>query len=597
MPHPRAPELMGSGGWIGTGESLTLAALRGKVVVLHFWAFGNALALRTIEELRPIEQRYPNTMVVVGVHSPKFPHEADHEAVELAAARHQITHLLLDDPDLVTWQQYGVKGWPTLVVIAPTGRVTGLINGADDLTLLSEVVSDQIAESTRWGILDDAPTLKLPPRPPDGPLAFPSKLATDWHGRLAIADTGHDRVVIAELAEDLRRPTRDDPQGAAVPARITDLITGLHRPQGVCFDGDRVIICDTGADRVLRVDLAELVADEHGIGRLRASDDHLLREPIGAPWDVTMDLDGSYVVAEAAFNRLWRIREDGTEAGIIAGTGVAGIHDGRASHAELAQPTGLARLPNYLAFCDSDTSALRVLSDRGKVSTIVGEGSFDWGFRDGMTGAARLQHPTDVCASPDGSTIYVADTYNSAIRFWRGRRLSTLPTEGLKQPGGIENLGDGRLIVADTNNHRVVLVDTDSGTVTPLRFEFRPVAPVPINPRAGDPVIAGAGESTRVYFEVDLEGRYLDPAEETPVQLKIDADPSWLLAEHAPLYWEHGAVTGSFTIPTGLAGRGTLTVSVAAAACGDGISTVVRSVRQHPLVVEPAQSWAELSEP
>ena len=119
MARTRAPDLRGLGGWINTEVPLTLAALRGKVVVLDFWTFCCINCLRVLEELRPIETRFPDELVVIGVHSPKFPHEHDHTALERAVARHRITHPVLDDTELATWEQYGIKGWPTLVVIDP----------------------------------------------------------------------------------------------------------------------------------------------------------------------------------------------------------------------------------------------------------------------------------------------------------------------------------------------------------------------------------------------------------------------------------------------------------------------------------------------
>ena len=120
----RAPELRGAGGWINTDIALSLRDLRGRVVVLDFWTFCCINCLRVVEELRNLEQRFGDRLVVIGVHSPKFPHEADHAAVVRAVARHRLDHPVLDDPDLETWQQYGVRAWPTLVVHR-SGRVRG----------------------------------------------------------------------------------------------------------------------------------------------------------------------------------------------------------------------------------------------------------------------------------------------------------------------------------------------------------------------------------------------------------------------------------------------------------------------------------------
>src|ERR1700722_6330411 len=115
----RPPELRGSGGWSNTDPPLSLRHLRGRVVVLDFWTFCCINCLRVVEELRELEDRFGDRLGVIGGHSPKFPHESDHAAVERACARHRITHPVLDDPDLETWQQNRVRSWPPLVGIAP----------------------------------------------------------------------------------------------------------------------------------------------------------------------------------------------------------------------------------------------------------------------------------------------------------------------------------------------------------------------------------------------------------------------------------------------------------------------------------------------
>ena len=102
----RAPELTGRR-WINTGGTdLTLADLRGKVVLLDFWTFCCINCLHVLDELRPIEQKYADELVIIGVHSPKFEFERTVEAVDQAVERYQVEHIVLDDPDLVTWQAY-----------------------------------------------------------------------------------------------------------------------------------------------------------------------------------------------------------------------------------------------------------------------------------------------------------------------------------------------------------------------------------------------------------------------------------------------------------------------------------------------------------
>ena len=128
-PRVRAPELRGRG-WLNTGgTSYSIAELRGRFVLLDFWTFCCVNCLHVLDELRPLEERYAEELLVVGVHSPKFEHEADPDALAAAVERYDVRHPVLDDPDLVTWQAYTARAWPTLVLVDPEGYVVAQYAG------------------------------------------------------------------------------------------------------------------------------------------------------------------------------------------------------------------------------------------------------------------------------------------------------------------------------------------------------------------------------------------------------------------------------------------------------------------------------------
>jgi thiol-disulfide isomerase/thioredoxin len=580
MSKVRAPELVGSGGWIGTAESLTLAKLRGRVVVLHFWTQGCINCIRVLEDLAEVERRWPEDAVVVGVHSPKFPHEGRHTAVRRAVARLGVTHPVLDDPEMVTWQQYDIRGWPTLVVIDPAGYIVGAMSGEGKRPLLLQLVEDTLNRFEHRREVRQRPLAIAPPKPPAGSLAYPSKVASDRRKRLAVADTGHDRVLVVELGSTW------PPRG-----RISHIVDGLLHPQGVRLYGSDLFICDTGNDRLLRIDLAHRPGpdeapsiDAAGIIHLRPRTNEVLAADLASPWDLAADVDRSLIVAEAGRHRLWRVPGDGTAPGVIAGNRYEGLRDGAAEEAELAQPSGVVRVPDGVVFVDAESSSLRLLTTRGKVSSLVGEGLFDWGLRDGKGFKARMQHPQGVAASLDGGTVYVADTYNSALRTWHRKQLTTIPVEGLLEPGGLDVLRDGRLVVADTGHHRIVVVDPATGELSQLELEVTrlPALPPPTEP--GPPVAAVPGQPFAVPFGVDLGPFQLDPAEDSPVYITVEAEPGWLL-DHGPRAWRHRRAAGQLPLHGGSVGDGWLTLTVTAAVCGDGVCTVRRSIVRHPLAV------------
>jgi thiol-disulfide isomerase/thioredoxin len=543
----RAPELRGAGGWINTDHPLTLRDLRGRVVVLDFWTFCCINCLRVVEELRPLEERFGDRLVVIGIHSPKFPHETDHASVTRAVARHRIAHPVLDDPGLETWQQYGVRAWPTLVVIDPDGYVVTMASGEGNGPALEGVIAHLLKGRSD---LASGPAFRPVPSEAAQTLAFPGKVTSDGRGSIAIADTGNDRVLVCDLDGSVRHE-----------------LGGFHQPQGVRFDGERLLVCDTVAGELVAVSLPD------GERRVLGSD-------LRSPWDVLVLRDGRIAVAEAGLHRIVAIRGEGGAVEVLAGSRAEGLRDGPAREAHLAQPSGLTAIAgDGVAFADSEVSALRVLRD-GRVQTLVGTGLFAWGTDDGDRATARLQHPLGVAALPGGS-IAVADTFNSLLRVWESGALRTLTlSDPVDEPGGLDVLPDGRVVVADTNHHRVITVDVDTGEVAEIPILDRRDQAAP----AGSPLSGAAGGSVVVGGDVDLAGSDLDLQQGPPVHVNLSADPPMLLGA-GPRSWALNALPVSLEVRLGSSGSGVLTLDVIASTCKGDACTIRRTTREHMLTV------------
>ena len=195
----RAPELAGRG-WLNTGgRDVTLADLRGRIVVLDFWTFCCVNCLHVLDELRPLEERYDDSLVLIGVHSPKFEHEADPDALAAAVERYAVHHPVLDDPDLVTWKAYTARAWPTLVVIDPEGYIVASLSGEGHGHGLSVLIDELVAGAHGQG--HAAPRRRAvraaPPRASTA-LRFPGKAAALPDGSFLVSDTAHHQLVHLE---------------------------------------------------------------------------------------------------------------------------------------------------------------------------------------------------------------------------------------------------------------------------------------------------------------------------------------------------------------------------------------------------------------
>ncbi|MGE5547658.1 MAG: thioredoxin-like domain-containing protein [Solirubrobacterales bacterium] len=467
----RAPELDRPGlAWFNVERPLSLADLKGRLVVLDFWTFCCVNCLHVLPTLHRIEENYGAEIAVIGVHSPKFAHERDEAALKSAIARYGVTHPVVHDPDMVLWREYSIRAWPTLVLISPDGYVIGQLAGEPHPDLLSQGIGDMIEQF--WGRSEMKPR-RLPVAPladPGGALRFPGKIkpcpSAVGDKLWAVADSGHHQIVVFD--DDGTELVR---YGTGAPGMADGgAEAAFHAPEGLVCDDDHIYVADTRNHTLRRIDRAHGTTETiAGIGQRGAILRH--EEPgdgcaLSSPWDLELK-DGTLYFANAGSHQIGVLDLATGAVRPVAGGGGENIVDGPADDALLAQPSGLALSPcrNFLYFVDSETSALRrLVLDQGRVETLVGTGLFDFGTANGPLAEARMQHPLAVTAV-DGR-VYVADSFNSKVRaidLATGTVTDVAPGKCQDracrphaEPAGIAADGSSRLLVSDTNNHRIV---------------------------------------------------------------------------------------------------------------------------------------------
>jgi thiol-disulfide isomerase/thioredoxin len=479
-PRVRAPELRGRG-WLNTGgNELGLGDFRGRFVLLDFWAFCCINCLHVLDELRPLEEKYDGELVVVGVHSPKFVHEADPDALRAAVDRYSVEHPVLDDPDLLTWQAYTARAWPTLVLVDPEGYVVAQYAGEGHGHAIDALLARLRDEHLAKGTLQPGHSPYVAPAPQAGDLRFPAKAVALPGKGFLVADAGHHSLV--ELDRD----------GDAVVRRIGSGERGLvdgapgrarfSEPNGLCLLPDEVaaevgydvVVADTVNHALRGVRLADgTVTTLAGDGRQWFPDPTSTRtSSLSSPWDVAW-WQGRVWVAMAGVHQLWTLDPRTNEVEVVAGTANEGLLDGPLRDAWFAQTSGFAASGDRLWLADSETSSLRYVED-GAVHTVVGTGLFDFGFRDGAADQALFQHPLGVTVLPDGS-VAVCDTYNGAVRRVAGGTVTTIAT-GLAEPSGAVVDGE-HLLVVESAAHRLTRISL-AGVATADGFTHTTQRPV-----------------------------------------------------------------------------------------------------------------------
>ncbi|WP_174530374.1 NHL domain-containing thioredoxin family protein [Micromonospora maritima] len=539
-PRVRAPELRGRA-WLNTGgRNLTLRDLRGRIVVLDFWTFCCINCLHVLDELRPLEEKYGDVLVVIGVHSPKFEHEKDPDALAAAVERYGVHHPVLDDPEMDMWQQYAAKAWPTLSVVDPEGYVVATMAGEGHAEGLARLVDDLIATHEAKGTLHRGEGPYVPPAEPETALRFPGKAVPLDGGNLLVSDSArHSLVELAPDAETVVRRigtgTRGRTDGPAEGATFAE-------PQGLCLlpphvaevAGYDLVVADTVNHllRGVRLETGEVVTVA-GTGRQWRStvDDHAhdaRSVDLSSPWDVAW-YDDRVVVAMAGIHQLWWFDPIKRTAGMYAGTTVEALRDGPLPDVWMAQPSGLAVSADgaRLWIADSETSAVRWV-EAGEMHTAVGQGLFDFGHVDGPADQALLQHPLGVCALPDGSVL-VADTYNGAVRRFDPEtgQVGTV-ADGLAEPSDLVLTTDGEVLVVESAAHRLTrlapgaLTAAGASTVQGPRHRLE-----------RKPTDVTAGELTLDVIFTPAPGQKLDETYGPSTRLVVSASPPELLVEGA----------------------------------------------------------------
>ncbi|POX61218.1 alkyl hydroperoxide reductase [Streptomyces sp. Ru62] len=519
----RAPELIGKGGWLNTGDQqYTLADLRGRIVVLDFWTFCCINCLHVLDELRELEEKHRDTLVVIGVHSPKFVHEAEHQAVVDAVERYGVAHPVLDDPELATWKQYAVRAWPTLVVIDPEGYVVAQHAGEGHVHAIERLVTELEAEHGAKGTLRRGDGPYVAPEPEPTVLRFPGKALLLPSGTFLVSDTTRHQLV--ELAEDAETVVRRIGSGTRGFADGGPGEASFNEPQGLALlDDGSVVVADTVNHALRRLDPATgEVTTLAGTGKQwwqgSATSGPAREVDLSSPWDVAV-FGGRVWIAMAGVHQLWTYDPaDGTVA-VAAGTTNEGLVDGPAAEAWFAQPSGLAATADRLWLADSETSALRWVALDGQVHTAVGTGLFDFGHRDGDAGQALLQHPLGVTALPDGS-VAVADTYNHALRRYDPAtgEVTTLATD-LREPSDAVLVGED-IVVVESARHRLTRLRLPEEAVRVESVAHR-------TQRAATEVVPG-GLRLDVIFQAPA-GQKLDTRYGPSTRLLVSATPPELL--------------------------------------------------------------------
>lgn len=470
--------------WLNVLRPLTPQDLQGRILLIDFWTYCCINCMHIFPDLKALEEEFGEALTVVGVHSGKFDNEKDPENIRAAMQRHEIKHPVVNDADYKIWDSFGVQAWPTLILINPEGKVEAVLSGEGHLETLRRKITQLKKQYT--GRLN---TAALPMAQPARALArsdlrFPGKIAyapdRNW---LFISDSGQHRILVTALTGKVLYEIGKQGEAGKVDGGFS--AARFRSPQGLLYREGKLYVADTDNHLLREIDFStqqvKTVAGTGEQGRpLLEKAQPALKTALSSPWDLASygragDKAEEIAIAMAGTHQLWTFNPQTETVSVLAGNGRESLDDGAFPNNSLSQPSGLASYQDKLYLVDAETSSLRVLEDE-KLNTLIGTGLFDFGFKDGKQGQARMQHPLGVWT--DATGVYIADAYNHAIRRYdpKIKTLTTFLGNGkrgvlLNEPNDIIKIGEN-LWIADTNHHQIKIFHSPTKTLKTLKLDF-----------------------------------------------------------------------------------------------------------------------------
>ncbi|XP_010083505.1 PREDICTED: NHL repeat-containing protein 2-like, partial [Pterocles gutturalis] len=286
---PCIPDLQ----WLNIEGPISLHKdLCGKVVVLDFFTYCCINCLHLLPDLHALEHQYSDKdgLIIVGVHSAKFPNEKVLDNIKSAILRYNIIHPVVNDADATLWHELEVSCWPTLVILGPRGNMLFSLVGEghrEKLFLFTSIALKFYKE--RGQIKDSNIGIKLyRDSLPPSPLLFPGKVTVDKSGeRLVIADTGHHRILVTRKNGQILHAI-GGPNSGRRDGRFSE--AAFNSPQGIAIKNSVIYVADTENHLIRKIDLElEMVTTVAGIGIQGVDKEGGAKgeeQPISSPWDV-----------------------------------------------------------------------------------------------------------------------------------------------------------------------------------------------------------------------------------------------------------------------------------------------------------------------
>ena len=469
--------LVEKGKWFNVVKPLKNSDIEGKIIVMHFWSYSCSSCIESIEKLKELDAKNPDSLAIIGVHNPIFDNEKNYNSVKKAVIRHEISYPVINDAELELAKKFKIKNNPSFLIFGLNGRVDKKYVGSDSIDKVINRAQELINKN-KFSINHSRLPIVLEKNISiTSLLTSPTKIIYEekfsYKGRefpaFIIANSGQNSVLISNMMGEIVLKIGSGIRGM-VDGDIAE--AKFSYPQGILYDNKNLYIADTGNNSLRFVDFeAQKVKTIIGSGEqgdaVQVKRIDAKSVDLSAPTDLEFFPDKSNIaISNSGTNQILVFDIKNKSISILAGNGDKGEDDGVYPQNSLAQTTDMAVYGNKLYFLDGPTSNLRVVNKDGDLKTLYSNKS-----------SKKLQNPRGLIVDDTGA--YISDSFNHVIRkydfnsqqlnalfgFARGEDVGAKTS--FDEPSGLVSIID-KLYVVDTNNNRVLAVNRARGSSTLL---------------------------------------------------------------------------------------------------------------------------------
>lgn len=247
--------------WFNTDKTLSFSdQLRGKLIVLDFFTYCCINCIHILPDLHRLERHFTDDrdgVVIIGVHSAKFPNEKVSDNLLNAILRYNMTHPVVNDMRIELWENLGISCWPTLVLVGPRQELIYYVIGEGHYMELEIFIETAVRFYKSRDMLSMKPVGVVLEKDKESRigLSFPGKL-TATRDHVYVSDSSNHRVLVVDIVTGLVKQV----YGSGLPGRKDGVAeeAEFNGPQGLAVNGNLLYVADTENHLIRKVSTRSL---------------------------------------------------------------------------------------------------------------------------------------------------------------------------------------------------------------------------------------------------------------------------------------------------------------------------------------------------